>query len=116
MAGGALADRFGPKLVDQAGLVLFVVASILCAVAPSSTMLIAARLLQGVGASIFMPSSLSLLSHAYKDADKRRKMVGIWSAMAGASSAFGPLVGGVLVHSFGWRGVFWVNVPIGVIG
>jgi DHA2 family methylenomycin A resistance protein-like MFS transporter len=116
LAGGALADRFGPKLIYQAGLVLFVVASILCAVAPSPTMLIAARLLQGVGASIFMPSSLSLLSHAYKDADKRRKMVGIWSAMAGASSAFGPLVGGVLVHSFGWRSVFWVNVPIGVLG
>jgi DHA2 family methylenomycin A resistance protein-like MFS transporter len=116
LAGGALADRFGPKQVYQIGLVLFVAASILCATASSATMLIAARLLQGVGAAIFMPSSLSTLSHAYTDPDKRRKMVGMWSAMAGAAAAFGPLVGGLLVHSFGWRSVFWINVPIGVLG
>jgi DHA2 family methylenomycin A resistance protein-like MFS transporter len=63
-----------------------------------------------------MPSSLSLLAHAYEDDHTRAKMLGIWSAMVGASAAIGPLVGGVLIHLFGWRGVFWVNVPVGVLG
>lgn len=116
MAGGALADRFGPKTVYQAGLSVFILGSILCAVAPSGNALIAARLLQGVGAALFMPSSLSLLTHAYEDQATRARMLGTWSAIVGCSSAAGPLVGGALVHEFGWRSVFWVNVPIGLIG
>ncbi len=116
MAGGALADRFGPKTVYQGGLSVFILGSILCAVAPSGNALIAARLLQGVGAALFMPSSLSLLTHAYEDQATRARMLGTWSAIVGCSSAAGPLVGGALVHEFGWRSVFWVNVPIGLIG
>lgn len=116
MAGGALADRFGPKSVYQGGLSVFILGSVLCAVAPSGHALIAARLLQGAGAALFMPSSLSLLTHAYEDQATRARMLGTWSAIVGCSSAAGPLVGGVLVHSFGWRSVFWVNVPIGLLG
>jgi DHA2 family methylenomycin A resistance protein-like MFS transporter len=116
MAGGALADRYGPKNVYQGGLSVFILGSILCAVAPSGSSLIAARLLQGAGAALFMPSSLSLLTHAYENQATRARMLGTWSAIVGCSSAAGPLVGGLLVHEFGWRSVFWVNVPIGLAG
>ena len=116
MAGGALADRFGPKTVYQGGLSVFILGSVLCALAPSGNALIAARLLQGAGAALFMPSSLSLLTHAYDDQATRARMLGTWSAIVGCSSAAGPLVGGILVHEFGWRSVFWVNVPIGLAG
>jgi DHA2 family methylenomycin A resistance protein-like MFS transporter len=116
MAGGALADRYGPKNVYQGGLSVFILGSILCAVAPSGNALIAARLLQGAGAALFMPSSLSLMTHAYENQATRARMLGTWSAIVGCSSAAGPLVGGLLVHEFGWRSVFWVNVPIGLAG
>jgi len=116
LAGGALADRFGPKNVYQGGLAVFILGSILCAVAPGGAALVGARLLQGLGAALFMPSSLSLMSHTYEDEKTRTAMLGTWSAIVGASSAMGPLVGGILVHSFGWRSVFWVNVPLGLIG
>jgi DHA2 family methylenomycin A resistance protein-like MFS transporter len=72
--------------------------------------------LQGAGAALFMPSSLSLLTHAYEEQATRARMLGTWSAIVGCSSAAGPLVGGILVHEFGWRSVFWVNVPIGLAG
>ncbi|MET0267356.1 MAG: MFS transporter [Duganella sp.] len=116
LAGGALADRYGPKAVYQSGLALFIVASVLCALAPSGAALVAARLLQGVGAAMFMPSSLSLLTHAYPDPAKRTRMLGAWSAIVGCASTAGPLVGGLLVHEFGWRSVFWVNLPLGLAG
>ncbi|RWX74699.1 MFS transporter [Neorhizobium lilium] len=116
LAGGALADRFGPKTIYQAGLALFIGASVLCGIAWDGDSLIAARFLQGAGAALFMPSSLSLLAFAYQDAATRIRMLGIWSALVGASSAIGPLIGGFLIHEFGWRSVFWINVPIGLAG
>jgi DHA2 family methylenomycin A resistance protein-like MFS transporter len=116
LAGGALADRFGPKTVYQGGLTVFIIGSVLCALAPSGNALIAARLLQGVGAALFMPSSLSLLTNSYDDDRTRARMLGTWSAIVGCSSSLGPLVGGILVHGFGWRSVFWVNVPLGLLG
>ena len=116
LAGGALADRFGPKNVYQGGLSVFILGSVLCALAPGGNALIAARLLQGAGAALFMPSSLSLLTHAYADQATRARMLGTWSALVGCSATAGPLVGGLLVHEFGWRSVFWVNVPIGLTG
>lgn len=116
LAGGALADRYGPRNVYQSGLSVFIVGSVLCALAPGGPALVAARLLQGAGAALFMPSSLSLLTHAYDDDRTRARMLGSWSAIVGCSSSIGPLVGGVLVHTFGWRSVFWVNVPIGLLG
>ncbi|SFU85781.1 MFS transporter [Pseudoduganella namucuonensis] len=116
LAGGALGDRIGARKAYIHGLGAFLFASVLCAVAPGGATLTAARLLQGAGAALFLPSSLSLLTHTFEDDRVRARMVGTWSAMVGASSAVGPLVGGILVHEFGWRSVFWVNVPLGLLG
>jgi MFS transporter, DHA2 family, methylenomycin A resistance protein len=116
LAGGALGDRYGAKKAYLAGLGIFLLGSVLCALAPGGGTLTAARLLQGAGAALFLPSSLSLLTHLFDDDKVRARMVGTWSAMVATASAAGPLVGGVLVHEFGWRSVFWVNVPIGLLG
>ena len=115
LAGGALADRYGPKAVYQGGLGVFILGSVLCGTAPDGVFLTAARLLQGAGAALFMPSSLSLLTHSFDDEQVRTRMLGMWSALVGVAGASGPLIGGVLVHQFGWRSVFWVNVPLGLL-
>jgi MFS transporter, DHA2 family, methylenomycin A resistance protein len=116
LAGGSLANRYGAKTVYMGGLTLFVLASLLCALAPSGTILVTARLLQGVGAAFFMPSSLSLLAYAYPDEKKRAKMFGIWSAIVSVASGLGPFIGGVLVDACGWRSIFFINLPIGILG
>ncbi|MFL9926376.1 MFS transporter [Herbaspirillum lusitanum] len=116
LVGGALADRYGAKRIYLLGLLLFVIASALCGMAPNGVTLVAARLLQGLGAALFMPSSLSLLTHVYQDDKVRAHMLGVWSATVGVAAAVGPLVGGVLIHWFGWRSVFLINVPVGLIG
>ncbi|RQR46720.1 MULTISPECIES: MFS transporter [unclassified Burkholderia] len=114
--GGALANRYGPRAIYVAGLALFVAASVLCAAAQTSGMLVAARLLQGVGAALFMPSSLSLLTLAFPAGPVRTRMIGIWGALVSAAMAIGPCIGGVLVDAIGWRGIFWVNLPVGLAG
>ena len=116
LAGGGLADRYGPKAVYESGLAVFLLGSIGCALAPDANMLVAARLLQGVGAALFMPSSLSLLTHASADEGRRARMVAVWSAIVGCAAASGPLLGGILIQAFGWRSIFWVNVPVGLVG
>ncbi|MDR5664382.1 MFS transporter [Burkholderia cenocepacia] len=116
LLGGALANRYGSKAVYVAGLALFVGASVLCAAAQSSGALVAARLAQGVGAALFMPSSLSLLTLAFPPGPMRTRMIGIWGALVSAAMALGPCVGGVLVDAIGWRGIFWVNLPVGAAG
>jgi DHA2 family methylenomycin A resistance protein-like MFS transporter len=114
--GGAMADRFGARRVYQSGLGIFVLGSLLCGIASDGQWLIGARLLQGVGAAMFMPSSLSLLTHEFEDSDVRTSMLGIWSALVGGAAAVGPLAGGALIHFFGWRSVFWINLPLGLLG
>lgn len=116
LVGGGVANRYGAKAVYLAGLAVFVVASVLCGAAPSGTALVAARLLQGVGAALFMPSSLSLLTRAYPDERVRARMLGMWSAIVSVAAASGPLVGGLLIDRYGWRSIFLVNVPIGLFG
>jgi DHA2 family methylenomycin A resistance protein-like MFS transporter len=116
LVGGGLADRFGAKTMYQIGLALFVLASVLCGAAPSGNALVGARLLQGIGAALFMPSSLSLLSRAYPNERVRAKMLGMWSAIVSVAAASGPLVGGILIDRFGWRSIFLVNVPLGLLG
>ena len=116
LAGGALADRIGPKRAYQGGLLVFIAGSALCALAPTGAALVAARLLQGVGAALFMPSSLSLLTQAAPDEAARARMLGTWSAIVSAAATFGPLAGGLLVHGFGWRSIFWLNLPLGLLG
>ena len=116
LVGGALADRYGAKNMYLLGLLVFVAASLLCGAAPNGPMLVGARLLQGLGAAFFMPSSLSLLSHIYEDDRVRARMLGIWAATVSSAAVLGPLVGGVLIHTFGWRSVFLINVPVGLLG
>jgi DHA2 family methylenomycin A resistance protein-like MFS transporter len=116
LVAGALADRYGAKTIYLAGLGVFTVASLLCGLAPDSGTLIAARMLQGVGAALFMPSSLSLLTHAYDDEQVRNRMLAAWSAIVAVAGASGPLLGGVLIHQFGWRGIFLINIPLGLAG
>jgi DHA2 family methylenomycin A resistance protein-like MFS transporter len=116
LAGGALADRHGAKRVYQLGLGIFVLGSVLCALAPTGTALVAARLLQGSGAALFMPSSLALLTHAEDDDRRRAKMFGAWAAIVSGAATAGPVAGGLLVETFGWRSIFWLNLPLGLLG
>jgi len=116
LVGGALADRYGAKTVYLGGLAVFMLGSALCGAAPDGNTLIAARMLQGVGSALFMPSSLSLLTHAYHDDRVRARMLGTWSAIVAVAAAMGPLAGGVLVDRYGWRSVFLINLPVGLLG
>jgi len=116
LLAGGLGDRLGAKRVFVTGLLIFTVASVLCGLAPRASMLIAARVLQGVGAALFMPSSLAILARAYPDPKRRAHAIGIWSALTAIAGSSGPLVGGLLVATLGWRSIFLLNVPLGVIG
>ncbi|WP_116137465.1 MFS transporter [Trinickia diaoshuihuensis] len=115
LTSGALGDRFGPRRVFLCGLVLFTVASIGCGAARQFGILVAARLLQGVGAALLVPNSLTMLQRAFPDPERRSRAVGWWGAFGGMSLAAGPVVGGALVTHFGWRSIFLINVPIGLI-
>ena len=116
LTAGALGDRVGAKKVFFAGFVIFTIASLGCAIAPTPSILIAARAIQGIGAAILIPNSLALLNHTYRDENERARAVGIWAAGASLSITAGPLVGGALIAAIGWRSIFIVNVPIGVVG
>ncbi|PFN83534.1 MFS transporter [Bacillus thuringiensis] len=116
LAGGSLANRFGAKKIYMIGLIIFVFASLLCAIATTGNILVMGRVIQGVGAALFMPSSLSLLVVSFPDEKKRAKMFGIWSAIVSIASGTGPFIGGLLVNTFGWRSIFIINLPIGMIG
>ncbi|OPA13995.1 MFS transporter [Bacillus cereus] len=116
LAGGSLANRFGAKKIYMIGLIIFVFASLLCVIATTGNILVMGRVIQGVGAALFMPSSLSLLVVSFPDEKKRAKMFGIWSAIVSIASGTGPFIGGFLVNTFGWRSIFIINLPIGMIG
>src|SRR5690349_12549465 len=113
LTAGSLADRFGRRRLFVIGLTLFSAASALCAVAPSAGALIAARLLQGVGAAVVFPSSLAILAEAFQGPERRRA-IGAWGATIGLAFAAGPLIGGVLVDTVGWRGVFATSFVLGL--
>ena len=116
LLGGSLADWLGAKRAYIGGLAIFVLASALCGLATSSSLLIVARLLQGVGAAFFLPSSLTLLTQSFPDPATRTRMIGVWGAFIGAAAGSGPFVGGLIVHQLGWRSIFYLNLPIGVLG
>ena len=111
LTGGALAERLGGRRVFTAGLVIFGAASAACGLAPSLGVLVAARLIQGAGAAVLVPSSLLLLQAAFTDPGERARALGLWGAIAGVGAASGPVVGGVLVSVWSWRGVFFLNLP-----
>ncbi|MBB5855722.1 MFS transporter [Amycolatopsis umgeniensis] len=112
ITSGALADRFGRRRVFQIGLVTFGIASVLCAAASSPELLIAARALQGIGASMLGPVALGIVVNAMTDPGERAKAIGIWAAVFGLSMAAGPTVGGALLEVLDWRAVFWINAPV----
>ncbi len=113
LVGGSLGDRYGRRRVFVVGVVWFGAASVLCAVAPTIEVLVAARGLQGVGGALLTPGSLAIISASIRPEDRGRA-IGLWSGLAGVTTALGPLVGGTLVDAGGWRSVFWINVPLAV--
>ncbi|AOR36625.1 MFS transporter [Streptomyces fodineus] len=112
ISSGALADRFGRRRVFQWGLALFGAASLLCATAPSVGALVAARAVQGVGASMLSPVALAIVVNAMPDPRERAQAIGIWASVFGLSMAVGPVTGGGLVAALGWRALFWINAPV----
>ncbi len=116
LSAGALGDRIGAKRVFIGGFFLFTVASAVCGLAPSVGVLIAARAAQGVGAAVLVPCSLTLLNHSFPEPGERARAVGLWAAGASAALSAGPLAGGVLTAAFGWRAIFFINAPLGVMG
>jgi EmrB/QacA subfamily drug resistance transporter len=115
LLAGRLGDRFGPKNLYIAGLVVFTAASVWCGLSGSIGMLIAARVLQGFGAALLTPQTLSMITRIFPP-DRRGVALSVWGATAGVATLLGPLAGGVLVDRLGWQWIFFVNVPIGVIG
>ena len=113
LLGGALGDHFGRRLLLVIGTSLFAAASVLCALAPSLELLLAARAAQGVGAALLLPNSLALLNAAY-EGEKRGRAVGIWAAAGAAAAAVAPLLGGWLVDNVGWPAIFYINIPLGL--
>ena len=116
LTAGALGDRIGARRVFVAGFVLFMVASAVCGLAPDLGVLIGARAVQGVGAAVLVPSSLTLLNHAYTEPGARAHAVGLWLAGASLALSGGPLIGGVLIAALDWRAIFFINVPVALVG
>jgi len=115
LLAGGLGDRLGARRMFVAGLAVFTIASALCGAAPGLGTLVFARILQGVGAALFMPSSLAILRQAYPEPEDRARAIGIWSALTAVAAASGPVFGGLLVAGFGWRSIFLLNVPLGIV-
>lgn len=114
ITAAALGDRFGRRRLFAAGLAVFSVASAACALAPSAELLIAFRVLQGIGAAIVMPLSLTILTSAFPP-ERRGAIIGLWGGIAGLGVAAGPLIGGAISQGLDWHWIFWVNVPIGLV-
>ncbi|MER6360609.1 MFS transporter [Kitasatospora sp. NPDC001527] len=114
LTGGALGDRYGRTAVFRLGLALFTAGSAAAALAGTVGTLVAARMLQGVGAALLTPGSLAILRHVFTDERERTRAIGTWSGVSALGLSVGPVVGGPMVEAFGWASVFWINVPIGL--
>jgi EmrB/QacA subfamily drug resistance transporter len=114
LLSGSTADRLGRKRIFQVGLSVFVLGSLLCSLAPTLGWLIAARALQGVGGSMLNPVAMSIITNVFTEPRERARAIGAWGAVVGISLGLGPVVGGALTQSVGWRAIFWINVPIGL--
>jgi len=115
LTAGSLGDRFGRRTVLRVGLLTFVAASLVCAAAPSLPLLLAARAVQGVGAALMLPQGLAITAAAFPDPVERGRATAAWAMAAAMSTAIGPILGGVLTDTIGWRYIFWLNAPVGVI-
>lgn len=111
--GGALGDKFGARTIFVFGFATFTLASVGCGMAPSLTVLILMRLLQGMGAAMLLPTSLTIIRIAFKDARQRASAVAMWGACGGLALAAGPVVGGLMIQHLGWNSIFLLNIPIG---
>jgi EmrB/QacA subfamily drug resistance transporter len=114
LLAGSTADRVGRKRIFQTGLVLFTAGSVLCSLAPGLGWLILFRMLQAVGGSMLNPVAMSIITNTFSEPKERARAIGVWGGVIGISMAAGPIVGGALVESVGWRSIFWINVPVGL--
>jgi EmrB/QacA subfamily drug resistance transporter len=112
---GRLGDRFGPKNLYLVGLTVFTLASLWCGLTGSIEMLIAARVVQGLGASMITPQTMAIITRIFP-ADRRGAAMSLWGATAGVATLVGPILGGVLVDGLGWEWIFFINVPVGILG
>jgi EmrB/QacA subfamily drug resistance transporter len=115
LIGGKLADAYGRRRIFVLGIVIFTVASLLCGLADSGETLVAARVLQGAGAALMNPATLSIIAATFPPA-QRGAAIGIWAGVSALALAIGPLVGGLIVEHLDWSWIFFVNVPIGILG
>ncbi|MDR3672596.1 MAG: MFS transporter [Holophaga sp.] len=115
LMAGMLGDRLGYKRMFNVGLWTFTLGSVICGLSPDLSFLIATRVFQGIGASLLIPNALSLLNRTYEDPAAKAKAVGVWACCSSAGVSAGPLVGGYLVGAFGWRSIFFVNLPFGIL-
>ncbi|MEV6728625.1 MULTISPECIES: MFS transporter [unclassified Streptomyces] len=115
MLAGSTADRIGRRKVFAAGLVVFTAGSLLCSLAPTLEWLIAFRMVQAVGGSMLNPVAMSIITNTFTAPRERARAIGVWGAVVGISMAVGPLIGGLLVDSVGWRSIFWINLPVGLL-
>jgi EmrB/QacA subfamily drug resistance transporter len=114
MLSGSTADRLGRKRTFVVGLAVFSLGSLLCSLAPNLTALVVFRMIQAVGGSMLNPVAMSIITNTFTDPKERAQAVGVWAAVVGVSMALGPVVGGLLVGSVGWRSIFWINLPVGL--
>jgi EmrB/QacA subfamily drug resistance transporter len=114
MLSGSTADRLGRRRVFQAGLALFSLGSLLCALAPSLELLVAFRVVQAIGGAMLNPVAMSIIRNVFEDPRERAQAIGVWGAVFGISMALGPVLGGLLVSAISWRAIFLVNLPIGL--
>jgi EmrB/QacA subfamily drug resistance transporter len=115
MLSGSTADRLGRRRTFIIGLTVFSVGSLLCSLAPNLELLVVFRMLQAVGGSMLNPVAMSIITNTFTNPRERAQAVGVWGAVVGVSLALGPVLGGVLVSSAGWRSIFWINIPIGIL-
>jgi MFS transporter, DHA2 family, methylenomycin A resistance protein len=115
LGAGALGDRFGAKGTFMCGLLVFTLASALCGVAPNMEALQTSRIVQGIGAALLLPNSLAALNHTFSDPLRRSMAVSAWATAGALGVALGPVLGGLLVQTLGWRSIFLVNVPVGLL-
>lgn len=115
LAGGALGDRLGHRQVVAVGLVIFGAASVGCALAPSTGVLVGTRAAEGVGAAMLLPGSIAGIADAYPEKAAQARALGIWAGVSSLALPAGPLLGGLLVSALGWRAVFWINPPVTAI-